>query len=136
MRKVFIDTNVLLDLLLERQPWVLQASILFSMADRKEIELLCCSLSFATATYLLQRLKYERKEIITKLSIAKSLCTVTTVDANIIDRTLQSDFPDLEDAMQYYSALASNAEVIITRNKKDFATANILVQNPIEFIGN
>ena len=136
MRKVFIDTNVLLDLLLERQPWVLQASILFSMADRKEIELLCCSLSFATATYLMQRLKYERKEIITKLSIAKSLCTVTTVDANVIDRTLQSDFVDLEDAMQYYSALASNAEVIITRNKKDFAAANILVQNPIEFIGN
>ena len=136
MRKVFIDTIVLLDLLLERQPWVLQASILFSMADRKEIELLCCSLSFATATYLMQRLKYERKEIITKLSIAKSLCTVTTVDANVIDRTLQSDFVDLEDAMQYYSALASNAEVIITRNKKDFAAANILVQNPIEFIGN
>lgn len=136
MRKVFIDTNVLLDLLLERQPWVLQASILFSMADRKEIELLCCSLSFATATYLMQRLKYERKEIITKLSIAKSLCTVTTVDANVIDRTLQSDFVDLEDAMQYYSALASNAEVIITRNEKDFAAANILVQNPIEFIGN
>ena len=58
------------------------------------------------------------------------------IDANVIDRTLQSDFVDLEDAMQYYSALASNAEVIITRNKKDFATANILVQNPIEFIGN
>ena len=116
MRKVFIDTNVLLDLLLERQPWVLQASILFSMADRKEIELLCCSLSFATATYLMQRLKYERKEIISKLSIAKSLCTVTTIDAHVIDRTLQSDFPDLEDAMQYYSALASNAEVILTRN--------------------
>lgn len=136
MRKVFIDTNVLLDLLLERQPWVLQASILFSMADRKEIELLCCSLSFATATYLMQRLKYERKEIISKLSIAKSLCTVTTIDAHVIDRTLQSDFPDLEDAMQYYSALASNAEVILTRNMKDFATANILVQSPIEFIGN
>ena len=136
MRKVFIDTNVLLDLLLERQPWVLQASILFSMADRKEIELLCCSLSFATATYLMQRLKYERKEIISKLSIAKSLCTVTTIDALVIDRTLQSDFPDLEDAMQYYSALAFNAEVILTRNMKDFATANILVQSPIEFIGN
>ena len=136
MKKVFIDTNVLLDLLLERQPWVTQASILFSMADRKEIELLCCSLSFATATYLMQRLKYERKEIITKLSMAKSLCTITTIDTHVIDRTLQSDFSDLEDAMQYYSALASNAEVIITRNKQDFSTANILVQNPIEFIGN
>ena len=136
MRKVFIDTNILLDLLLERQPWVRQASLLFSMADRKEIELLCCSLSFATATYLIQRFKYERKEIISKLSVAKSLCVVTTIDTHVIDRTLQSDFSDLEDAMQYYSALASNATVIITRNKNDFATSNIPVQTPIEFLGN
>ena len=46
MRKVFIDTNVLVDLLLERDPWADDAAIIFSMADRKEIELLCCSLSF------------------------------------------------------------------------------------------
>jgi len=99
MKRVFIDTNILLDLLLERQPWVHQASVLFSMADRKELDLLCCSLSFSTAVYLMHRLKYSRKEIITKLTIAKSLCTVTTVDSSVIDRVLQSDFSDLEDGM-------------------------------------
>jgi predicted nucleic acid-binding protein len=51
MKRVFIDTNILLDLLLERQPWVHQASVLFSMADRKELDLLCCSLSFSTAVF-------------------------------------------------------------------------------------
>ena len=61
MRRVFIDTNVMLDLLLERDPWAADAARLFSMADRKEIELLCCSLSFSTAIYLMQRLKYSRK---------------------------------------------------------------------------
>lgn len=134
MRRVFIDTNILLDLLLERQPWVNQASVLFSMADRKELDLLCCSLSFSTAIYLMNRLKYTRKEIITKLAIVKSLCTVTTVDSSVIGRVLQSDFSDLEDGMQYYSALAANAEVIVTRNEKDYILSNIPVLSPTEFL--
>ena len=134
MRRIFIDTNILLDLLLERQPWVKEASVLFSMADRKEVKLLCCSLSFSTAAYLMGRLKYERKEIITKLTLVKSLCQVTTVDDSVIDRALQSDFTDLEDAMQYYSALAENAELIVTRNQKDYALSNIPVLSPSEFL--
>ena len=134
MRKVFIDTNVLVDLLLERDPWANDAAIIFSMADRKEIELLCCSLSFSTAVYLMQRMKYSRKEIVTKLAIVKSLCTVTTVDGFVLDRVLQSDFPDLEDAMQHYSALAAGAEVIVTRNVKDYAAAGLPVMTPGEFL--
>lgn len=134
MRKVFIDTNVLVDLLLERDPWAGDAAVIFSMADRKEIELLCCSLSFSTAVYLMQRMKYSRKEIVTKLAIVKSLCTVTTVDGFVLDRVLQSDFPDLEDAMQHYSALAAGAEVIVTRNVKDYAAAGLPVMTPGEFL--
>lgn len=134
MRKVFIDTNVLVDLLLERDPWANDAAVIFSMADRKEIELLCCSLSFSTAVYLMQRMKYSRKEIVTKLAIVKSLCTVTTVDGFVLDRVLQSDFPDLEDAMQHYSALAAGAEVIVTRNVKDYAAAGLPVMTPGEFL--
>ena len=134
MKRIFIDTNILLDLLLERQPWVNQASVLFSMADRKDIKLLCCSLSFSTAIYLMERLKYERKEIITKLAIVKSLCSVTTVDESVIDRVLQSDFLDLEDSLQYYSALSAKADVIVTRNKTDYVLSNIPVLTPSEFL--
>lgn len=133
MKKVFVDTNVLLDILLERTPWANEAAVLFSMADRKEIELLCCSLSFSTAIYLMQRFKYTRKEIVSKLSIIKSICTVTTVNEAVIDRMLQSDFNDLEDAIQYYSALAFGAEAIVTRNTKDFAASKIPVVSPHDF---
>ena len=133
MKKVFVDTNVLLDILLERTPWANDAAVLFSMADRKEIELLCCSLSFSTAIYLMQRFKYTRKEIVSKLSIIKSICTVTTVNEAVIDRMLQSDFNDLEDAIQYYSALAFGAEAIVTRNIKDFAASKIPVVSPHDF---
>lgn len=133
MKKVFVDTNVLLDILLERNPWANDAAVLFSMADRKEIEILCCSLSFSTAIYLMQRFKYTRKEIVSKLSIVKSICTVTTVNEAVIDRMLQSDFNDLEDAIQYYSALAFGAEAIVTRNIKDFTTSKIPVVSPHDF---
>lgn len=133
MKKVFVDTNVLLDILMERTPWANDAAVLFSMADRKEIELLCCSLSFSTAIYLMQRFKYTRKEIVSKLSIIKSICTVTTVNEAVIDRMLQSDFNDLEDAIQYYSALAFGAEVIVTRNTKDFTASKIPVVSPHDF---
>lgn len=133
MKKVFVDTNVLLDILLERNPWANDAAVLFSMADRKEIELLCCSLSFSTAIYMMQRFKYTRKEIVSKLSIIKSICTVTTVNEAVIDRMLQSDFNDLEDAIQYYSALAFGAEIIVTRNIKDFTASKIPVVSPHDF---
>ena len=134
MRRVFIDTNILLDLLLERDTWAQDAALLFSMADRKEIELLCCSLSFSTSVYLMQRFKYTRREIVKKLSIVKSICTITTVNDAVIDRMLQSDFADLEDAIQYYSALAFGAETIVTRNPKDFATSTIPILTPKDFI--
>ena len=134
MRKVFVDTNVLLDLLLERDTWAQDAALLFSMADRKEIELLCCSLSFSTSVYLMQRFKYTRGEIVKKLSIVKSICTITTVNDAVIDRMLQSDFADLEDAIQYYSAFAFGAETIVTRNPKDFATSTIPILTPKDFI--
>lgn len=136
MRKVFIDANVLLDLLLEREPWAKDAALLFSMADRRELELMCCSLSFSTAVYLMQRFKYSRKEIVSKLSIVKSICTITTVNGAVVDRMLQSDFDDLEDAIQYYSALAYGAEVIVTRNTKDYSEARIPVVSPHDFCYN
>ena len=134
MKKVFVDTNVLLDLLLERETWAQDAARLFSMADRREVELLCCSLSFSTAVYLMQRFKYTRREIVKKLSIVKSICTITTVNDAVIGRMLQSDFADLEDAIQYYSALAFGADVIVTRNAEDFASSRIPVLTPQKFI--
>ncbi len=134
MIKLFLDTNVLLDLLMERDPWAKNAALILSMGDRKQVEVLCCSLSFSTAIYLMQRFKYSRKEIVSKLSIVKSICTITTVNDSVIDRMLQSDFEDLEDAVQYYSALSFGAEVILTRNTKDFALSKIPVMTPQEFL--
>lgn len=82
----------------------------------------------------MQRFKYTRKEIVSKLSIVKSICTITTVDDAVIDRMLQSDFADLEDAIHYYSALAFGTDTIVTINILDYVSARIPVLMPQEFI--
>ena len=82
----------------------------------------------------MQRKGCKRDEIIRKLGVTKSLCQVTAVDGLVIDNMLQSEFSDLEDALQYYSACAFSADVIVTRNKKDFSVAEIPVFTPKEYI--
>jgi len=62
------------------------------------------------------------------------LCTTTTVDKEIVHKALESDYKDLEDALQYYSAMAADAEVIVTRNVKDFVKYEIPVITPTEFL--
>lgn len=134
MTKVFIDTNIAIDLLCERYPWFDDASELFSMADRGEIELYCSSLSLATASYIMETRKMRRNEIIENLSLFCQLCTPTRVDAEVVQQALQSQFIDFEDSLQYFSALTENADIIITRNGNDFAMSKLPVMTTAEYL--
>lgn len=133
MRKAFIDTNVLIDFLGERDPFYDAAARIVSRADRKEIELMASSLSYATASYIL--LRYNPHELVMeKLKKFTPLCTVTNVGAEEVNLSLCSAFSDFEDALQYYSAWKAGATVIITRNKKDFRSSSLPVYTPDEFL--
>ena len=133
MRKVFIDTNVLINFLGEREPFYDAAARIVSRADRKEIELMVSSLSYATASYILMR--YNPRELVMrKLKQFIPLCTVTNVGAEEVNLSLYADFADFEDAMQYHSALKAGASEIITRNKKDFCLSLLPVYTPDEYL--
>ena len=133
MRKVFIDTNVLIDFLGERDPFYTAAARIVSRSDRKEIELMVSSLSYATASYILMRYN-PRDLVLEKLKKFTPLCTVANVGAEEVTRFLFSVFPDFEDALQYHSALKAGATVIITRNKKDFRFSSLPVYTPEEYL--
>ena len=77
---------------------------------------------------------YTSEEIFEKIDDFISICTPATVDINIAKAALSSSFKDFEDALQYYSALSENCDIIITRNKKDFAQSTIQVLEPQEFL--
>ena len=119
MEHVFVDTNIVIDLLQKRENFYKEAQELFTKADRKKLKLYISALTFANTYYILSKY-YSSSEAKKILSKFKVLVEVLPTTDKIIDLALASDFNDFEDAIQFYTALESNLHVIITRNKKDF----------------
>ena len=134
MRRVFVDANIVIDLLCERYPWFPQVMRLFSMGDLGQILLYCSSLSLGTASYLMETRKMTSQEIFESINLLCQMCTPTTVDAAVVRNALDSGFTDFEDALQYSSAQTVNADCIVTRNSKDFVASEIPVYELDEFL--
>ncbi|MCF2577592.1 MAG: PIN domain-containing protein [Prevotella sp.] len=134
MKKVFLDTNIVADLFLKREPFCQNSLKLFTLGFHKKITLYVSSLSYATLAYLCRKMKKEERVLL--FEKLRSLTVTTTVDRQTVDMALVSGFDDLEDAMQYYSAISSKVDVVLTRNKKDFVEANVPVMTPDEFFIN
>ena len=132
MMKVFLDTNIVIDLLDKREPFYIDAVELFTLAYKKEITLFVSPMTYATASYLLR--KHGKEGMRKLLGNFRQLSQITTADEKVVDAALASSFEDYEDALQYYSALTRNVDVIVTRNKKDFTSANIPVLLPKELL--
>lgn len=125
MRKIFLDTNIVIDLLSRRQPFYEEAAGIFSLADKKEIELSVSSLTIANTSYILlkQMDGNSAKAILRKLRL---IVKILPLDDKIIGLALNDDtFSDFEDALQYFTALENGKEMIITRNLKDFKNSKI-----------
>jgi predicted nucleic acid-binding protein len=134
MRKLFLDTNIIIDLLSERQPFYTEAARIFSLADKKEVEISVSALSFATTNYILLQSKKseEAKQILRKL---KLIVQVLSLDDKIVELALNdSDFKDFEDGLQYYTALEYGLDSIITRNLKDFKRSLIPVMTADQYL--
>ena len=134
MRKIFIDTNIVIDLLSKRTPFFEEAATLFSLADKNQIEISISSLTIANTSYLLlkQMDANKAKSIIRKLRlIVKTL----SLDDKIIGLALNDEtFSDFEDCLQYFTALENNQEIIITRNLKDFKNSKLPTMTTKQFI--
>lgn len=134
MRRILIDTNIVIDLLSKREDFYDEAAELFSLADKKELELAISSLTFANTNYILTKLKSakEARDILRKFKV---LVEILTLDNKITELALSDDdFPDFEDGLQYYSAIENQIDVIISRNKKDFKNSKIPVLAAKEFL--
>ena len=132
MMKVFLDTNIVIDLLDRREPFYVDAVKLFTLAYQKEITLFVSPMTYATASYLLR--KHGKEGMRKLLGNFRQLSRITRADESVVDAALASSFDDYEDALQYYSALTENVDVIVTRNKKDFLLSKIPVLLPGELL--
>jgi len=131
--KLFLDTNVILDLLGEREPFYGSIAKIATIADKGEIKLIVSALSYSTVYYLLS--KFENEEIVKeKLWKFKVIAETSDLTDKIINKGLSSRFPDFEDALQYHCAIKKDCNILITRNVKDFKESDIPVMTPDEYL--
>ncbi len=134
MKKLFIDTNIVIDLLSRREPFFEEAASLFSLADKNEIELYVSSLTIANTSYTLLRQmpSNKAKSILRKLRL---IMHILPLDDKIIGLALNDEtFSDFEDGLQYFTAIENGQELIISRNLKDFKNAKLPVMTAGQFI--
>lgn len=133
MQSVFLDTNIVIDFLGERANFYESAAKVVTLADKKKVRIYTSPSSISNTFYILS--KYENsKAALEKIRLFRLLCSISRMDEQVIDKAINSNFKDFEDAMQYFSALATNCDVIITRNEKDFKNALIPVMNAESYL--
>ncbi|MFN4881177.1 MAG: type II toxin-antitoxin system VapC family toxin [Bacteroidota bacterium] len=134
MKKIFVDTNILVDLIADRKPFSKFAIQIFSKAEERKIRLYTSSHSIATTHYLLK--KYiDEKELRDVLNSILDYLNVVAIDIDIIKKGLKSKYKDFEDALQIISAYSIvKIDCIVTRNAKDFKGSEIPVLTPDELI--
>lgn len=133
MDLLFLDTNVIMDLLGEREPFYTPAAKIATLADKGEVKIVVSALTYSTVFYLLSR--FEDKTIVKeKIRKFKVIAETSDLTDRIIDKGLASKFSDFEDALQYYCALKTNCTILVTRNGKDFKNSDIPVLSPDEYL--
>jgi predicted nucleic acid-binding protein len=132
MDKVFIDSDIILDLIQEREHYS-DALQLFTLLEENKIKGYVSPLIFANLFYILRK-QESNKFALQVLIRLKALLRVLTINEKIIELALSSGFKDFEDAIQYYSALEENIEYLITRNKEDYKISGIIICNAKEYL--
>ena len=118
MMTVFVDTNILIDLLCERESFVQSARMLFAYGYSGRLTLVLSSLSLVNAVYIAR--KYGYVDVRERLDDITEFVEVVDLRKEVAKRALTCEWKDYEDAVQYMSAIKENADCIVTRNKKDF----------------
>ena len=131
--RIFIDTNVMVDFCAEREPFYSDAASIIDMGYDEKVTPIASSLTFVNITYVLRKVK-PHELVMQKLEQLMDLCVVSPIDRQIIRFASSSRSKDFEDAVQYYSALQANADIIITRDTKGFADFDLPVMTPAKFL--
>jgi predicted nucleic acid-binding protein len=117
MMRVFLDTNILLDIIECREKFLLPSSNVFDLGIKGQIQMFATPLTFANCIYTARKnVGYENA--IQGLIALKRYVMVATMNDEQVENALCSDMPDFEDMLQYEAALSSKCNVIVTRDKK------------------
>ena len=132
--KILLDTNVVLDILLNREKFVASAKEIFLLIENHKVEGFVCATSVTTIHYLLGRetTKKNADDVILKLL---KLFEVALVDKDVLLEASLNNGVDYEDSVIYSSAQEAGIDIIITRDKRGFKNSKVSVLSPREFLG-
>ncbi len=135
MKFIFLDTNVIIDFLADRQPFSLMAAEIFNASLSGNVKIFISSISYNNIYYILRQ-SLSHNETIKLLEELSEMTEIVDVTKSIIKKSSKSEFKDFEDAIQYNCALTiSKIDFIVTRDSKDFKKSTLPVMNPQEAIG-
>ena len=130
--KVYLDTNILIDFVCTRVPFYEAAKRLFALGSIGHFDLVTSSLSIVNTIYIGR--KYELPIVKQRIKSILSFVTVCDLQADVVIKSLDSDWQDYEDSVQSMTAMDTFADCIVTRNKKDFRKSVIPVYTIDEFM--
>lgn len=134
MKKILIDTDVILDFFLDREPFSENAASILSLCEKKVIVGYVTPVIISNVYYLLSQ-KAKQDKVLEKLKLLLTFLEIVVIDKNSIQLALNSDFKDFEDALQNYAAeLNGEINLIITRNTKDYKKSELGVMSPEDFL--
>jgi predicted nucleic acid-binding protein len=134
MKRILIDTDVILDFFFDRKPFSDSAAKVLSLCESGEIKGFITSIILSNVYYLLRQTSAHEK-VIEKLKQLASITEVLTTDKDVVIKSLNSNFKDFEDALQNYSAeLNGQIDLIVTRNFKDFKNSSLGVMTPGNYL--
>jgi predicted nucleic acid-binding protein len=134
MADLFIDTDVIVDFLIDRKPYSREAAIIFTLIEQKKLKGYVSSLTFSNLYYVLRKVEPHNK-VISKLDSMSKILTILKVDQKTIKDAIASGFSDFEDSIQYNCAIDyKKIDVLITRNTKDYKNSEIPVMTPADYL--
>ncbi len=129
---VFLDTNVVLDFVLDRDPFKTESEAIFLLREKEKIAIYVSALSLANIAHLVKG--HGRSPVVTTEHLLHWV-NVIDLKRNHFERNIRSQFKDFEDGLQYYAALeVNNIDAIVTRDRTGFKTSDIPVLTPKEFL--
>jgi len=131
--RVFIDTNVIVDVIARREPFFADSQSVLSLCALGEVDGLVSDLTFCNVAYVMRK-QLGARQLRAGLSVLKECLTVVPVGDAGISAAISDETADFEDAVQMAAAEAAGAEMIVTRNTRHFAQSPIRVCTPADFL--
>jgi len=132
--RVLFDTNIILDVLLNRKKFVDLSANIVGMVESNKIDGYLCATTMTTLDYLISK-SVNKKQAKIEIKKLLTIFRIAEVNSIVLELSVNSKFSDFEDAVQYYSGEYCEVDGLVTRNTKDYKTANLPIYTPDELRG-